>query len=925
MQVMGNFSNDNAEQDGPTGVRKNFLRLFFPMVVILIFVFIAFELVRIQAHNIEIKTEEINHVRMGRNSIERDLEYLGNDLAVLADSEILARFLTTNSAKDRQALAERYRTFAVDRRIYDQIRFLDVTGMEIVRINYSDGKAQIVSTDKLQNKGQRYYFKESLARPQGSAYISQLDLNIENQKVEVPHKPMLRIGQPIFDAQGQKRGVIILNYLADQMFKRYEASMPSDIDENFILNSDGFWLYSPIPNKAWGFMFGRPQSFVTEHPQAWRKLIASEAGFFETSHGFFAFTTINPSQYIQKGAGTSSLTNVWKVGSVLSTNQLNVQNHLHRHYPDLIIFSLSLILAASGSWRFSLATMARKTAEDRLRETLETAKLLEKIAAAANAAPHAEKAMQTALDLVCEHTQWPIGHVYCINSNGELYSANIWHLDYPASFNAFRIGTIDHKFPDNKGLPGRVLASRKPVWIADLSDFKHFSRAHLATELNLKSAFAFPVIVDNDVIAILEFFSQKAFDKAPILSDVTAQIGSHIGSVVERDHAKKQILTIKEEAEKANLYKSEFLASMSHELRTPLNAVLGFAQMLQFDPKAPLSPTQNESIECILAGGNHLLELVNEILDLAKIEADQMPLYIEDVNANAIVADCISLSRPLGEARGIVIIDQFSTDPIFTLRTDRLRFKQSVINLLSNAVKYNRDGGTVTVSGYEDEKQFLHLSVADTGVGIENNDSHSIFDMFNRLGADTMIAQEGTGIGLTVTKLLIEHMAGRIGFESEKDIGSTFWIKLPLTSNQSAVIWTETFNIGIEAIDKDHQILFTLLNDVTHSSMNEHDIDMVLGKLINYTCYHFKREEAIMAICGYPDLESHKGIHQKLASQANELAQKWNQDRNPETVISLRMFLREWLINHIKQVDTEIYEYAKDNQQIIHNALKKID
>ncbi len=160
---------------------------------------------------------------------------------------------------------------------------------------------------------------------------------------------------------------------------------------------------------------------------------------------------------------------------------------------------------------------------------------------------------------------------------------------------------------------------------------------------------------------------------------------------MERERASLEIIRVKELAEKASLSKSEFLASMSHELRTPLNAVLGFAQMLQFDVKTPLNETQNEFVESILAGGNHLLELVNEILDLAKIEADQMPLHIENVNANEIISDCISLTQPLCENNNITIIDEFSSGPISILRTDQLRFTQAILNLLSNAVKYNKE------------------------------------------------------------------------------------------------------------------------------------------------------------------------------------------------------------------------------------------
>jgi PAS domain S-box-containing protein len=242
------------------------------------------------------------------------------------------------------------------------------------------------------------------------------------------------------------------------------------------------------------------------------------------------------------------------------------------------------------------------------------------------------------------------------------------------------------------------------------------------------------------------------------------------------------------DAEQANQSKSAFLASMSHELRTPLNAVLGFAQMMQLDNRDPLSPDQKKHAESIVEGGNHLLELVNEILDLARVEADQIELSLSKVDVKEVVADCVNLIFPLGEPRGIKIVDQFSKEPSALLLTDQTRLKQALINLLSNAVKFNKDDGTVTIDGKEVVPGFLRISVTDTGKGIPKDDYSSIFDLFHRLDADPMIATEGTGIGLTVTKLLVERMAGRIGFESELGVGSTFWIDLPLASNEDVLI-----------------------------------------------------------------------------------------------------------------------------------------
>ncbi|NQU57752.1 MAG: bacteriohemerythrin [Rhodospirillales bacterium] len=395
--------------------------------------------------------------------------------------------------------------------------------------------------------------------------------------------------------------------------------------------------------------------------------------------------------------------------------------------------------------------------------------------------------------------------------------------------------------------------------------------------------------------------------------------------ITDKVMAEQALAAAKDEAESASKAKSEFLASMSHEFRTPMNAILGFAQMLQYNPKEPLTDTQGSNIDNIIQGGQHLLELINEILDLAQVESDHFRLNLKDVTANKLVANCLSLTTSLAESRGITIVDHFSDAPEVLLYTDPLRFKQILINLLSNAVKYNRKGGMVSVEGQVTDDDFLRLSVTDSGIGISKEDSPNIFLRFQRIKSDRTKPREGTGIGLTVSNILVNRMAGRIGFDSEVGVGSTFWVELPLCKNKNVLIWTDTLQVGVVPIDQDHQEIISLLNRLTLGASYEVDLDAVIEEMIDYTQYHFQREEAIMEACNYPDLESHRDFHRKLIIKVNELASAWRKNNNPETFHKLREFLRGWWIGHIINVDKKISEYAKGKERDIAQALKNYE
>jgi PAS domain S-box-containing protein len=687
------------------------------------------------ARSIDFANEE-KVVEIGRQRLAFALSAVTSDLQYLAGQKALQRLLATDDTAARQELAADYLSFATHKQNYDQIRFLRLDGREVIRVNWNNGEPIVIPDEELQDKTDRSYVQETLKLDAGQIYVSPLDLNVEQGAIELPLKPMVRFGMPVFDDEGRKRGLIVLNYFGQRLLDRIAALAITGREQLWLLNAEGYWLRGPSPDVEWAFMYPdrKDRSFAQAHPEVWKAIrTGSEPGQLVIDGDLVTYARISADALpglTSEDEPSAVQPQSWILLSYLSATVFAERTAgLSRNLTRAAV--VLLLLFAGVAWVVARHWIARQQSEESLRHS--EARFRNLLDSAPDAVVITDSAGRIALTNM--QTEQLFGY-----ARDELIGQSVDML-LPERYRGRHVG---HR-------AAYVAAPRARAMGAEL---KLAARRRDGTEVPV----AISLSPSQTAQGMMVFCD---------IRDITRE-----REVEQRIEAMNERL-VRDNAELDSLNKEleSFSYSVSHDLRAPLRAIDGFSQALLEDYADRLDAGGRDYLERVRNAAQRMGHLIDDLLKLARVTRSEVNRDSVDMGALAReIATGLQEGAP-ERAAEIHIADGLQA------HADARLLRIALENLLGNAWKFTAQQAPARIElGETWQDGARAFFVRDNGVGFDMAYAGRLFGAFQRLHQDGQFP--GTGIGLATVQRIIRRHGGRVWAEAEAGKGATFYFTI---------------------------------------------------------------------------------------------------------------------------------------------------
>lgn len=688
----------------------------------------------------KIKREEVNALNLSRTLIDTEIGAVVSDTRYLAGLWALRHWIGSGDRAARRALAEDYLAFTAEKPVYGQVRFLDIDGQEIVRIQRTDDSAEIVPVDRLQDKYERDYVRDIRNLDKGEVYVSRFDLNVEHGAIVQPNEPVLRFGMLVFDAANRRRGMVVVNFLGRRLFDRLRALGAGAASERpWFVNADGYWLQGPSAADEWAFLFPEHEggSFAQTYPSVWTRLTqGTPDGQFEDEQAIWTYSQVTVAPLRDSTQAQVADPRHWYMVTKLPQDRIQARRYaLGQDY--LPAFSVLATIIAALSVIVARFRMQRQTARVQLQES----------------EAHFRSLLEAAPDGVVISDRE--GRITQVNAATErLFGARRDDLL------GISIETL---------LPEKV---RKRHVGHRAAFYRNSQTRPMGANMSLRArrfdGTEFPVMIslspvpDGEEMTVFSSIRDISEwqETQQTISDLNKQLASENAALTS-----------------ANQELEAFSYSVSHDLRAPLRSIDGFSQALLEDYSTVLEDEGRDYLDRVRAAAQRMGKLIDDMLELSRVSRSELKVATVDLSRLAReVADALQASAADRKARIKIANDIAASGDVGLLRI-------LLHNLIDNAWKYtNKCDVAVIEFGRRQELGETVYYVRDNGAGFDMAYADNLFRAFHRLHDDPAYA--GTGIGLATAARVINKHGGRIWAEAQTDRGATFCFTLQPGNSQ---------------------------------------------------------------------------------------------------------------------------------------------